>query len=334
MLMSFSPDRRTVLAGLATAAGIGMMGISPSPAAELETQAVRLGRWNDGAYCWASLYLAGELLRADGFTDVRYIQGDQTVDNSQWLADDVIDFDMNMPTMHILSLDRGAPIKVLTGVHFGCFNLIAREDIHSVAELRGRRVGVSVIGGHPHLLLSLMAGYVGLDPVHEIDWVVGDSPAALFKEGKIDAFLSGEPEPQKLRADKIGHTIVDNASDKPWSDYFCCMIAGRADYVAKNPVATKRVLRAILKSVDLCSSNPELAARQLVEGGFLPNKSDILGTFKDTRHEWRDFDAADSLRFYALRMQETGMIKSTPDDILAHGTDWRFIGQLQRELKA
>jgi len=272
-------------------------------------------------------------LRAAGF-DVRHIQGDVKADNSQWLADDVIDFDMNMPTMHILSLARGVPIKVLTGVHSGCFNLIAREDIGTVADLKGRRVGISVLGGHPHLLLSLMASYVGLDPKHEIDWVVGASRAELFKQGKVDAFLSSEPEPQKLRAEKVGHVIVNTAFDKPWSDYFCCMIAGHADYVAKNPVATKHVLRAILTSADLCSSNPELAAERIAATGLLSSKENVLGTLRDTRHEWRDFDAADTLRFYTLRMQEIGLIKSTPSEILSGGTDWRFTRELQRELKA
>jgi NitT/TauT family transport system substrate-binding protein len=40
------------------------------------------------------------------------------------------------------------------------------------------------------------------------------------------------------------------------------------------------------------------------------------------------------MRFYSLRMQETGMIKSTPQDIITNGTDWRFLKQLTRELKA
>ena len=79
-----------------------------------ETTTVRLGRWIGGAYCWASLYLAGELLRADGLIDVRYVEGDTSVDNTEWLAGGVTDFDFNMPSMHIRTIEAGAPIKVLT----------------------------------------------------------------------------------------------------------------------------------------------------------------------------------------------------------------------------
>ena len=45
-------------------------------------------------------------------------------------------------------------------------------------------------------------------------------------------------------------------------------------------------------------------------------------------------DAEDSVRFYSLRLQEAGMIKSSPQKIMAQGTDWRFFRELKKELKA
>jgi hypothetical protein len=38
-------------------------------------------------------------------------------------------------------------------------------------------------------------------------------------------------------------------------------------------------------------------------------------------------------RFYALRLREAGMIKSTPQRLIAQGTDWRFLNELKKELK-
>jgi NitT/TauT family transport system substrate-binding protein len=181
-----------------------------------------------------------------------------------------------------------------------------------------------------------MVAYVGLDPVNDIQWVVsGDAtPTQLFVEGKIDAFLGTPPQPQKLRAKKIGHTILNNTVDRPWSQYFCCMISATADYVNRYPVATKRVLRAILKAADLCVSDPQLVAQQMVDRDFVSSYDYALQTMKDIRYDrWRDFDPEDSLRYYALRLQEMGMIKSSPQKIIADGTDWRFLEELKRELK-
>ena len=49
---------------------------------------------------------------------------------------------------------------------------------------------------------------------------------------------------------------------------------------------------------------------------------------------WREYDPEDTVRFYALRLNEVKMIKSSPQRIIARGTDWRFLSELKRELKA
>ena len=49
---------------------------------------------------------------------------------------------------------------------------------------------------------------------------------------------------------------------------------------------------------------------------------------------WREYDPEDTVRYYALRLHEVGLIKSTPNKIIAQGTNWRFLDELKRELKA
>ena len=51
-------------------------------------------------------------------------------------------------------------------------------------------------------------------------------------------------------------------------------------------------------------------------------------------NKWRIYNPEDTVRFYALRLQEAGMIKSNPQRIIAQGTDWRFLNELKRELKS
>src|SRR5215813_11462254 len=98
---------------------------------------------------------------------------------------------------------------------------------------------------------------------------------------------------------------------------------------------SKRVLRAILKTTDLCASDPARAARMLVDSGFTPRYDYALQTLRDNPYDkWREYDPEDTLRFYALRMREAGFVKSSPQKIIADGTDWRFLDELKRELKA
>ena len=99
--------------------------------------------------------------------------------------------------------------------------------------------------------------------------------------------MATAPEPQDLRARKIGHTILDTAIDRPWSQYYCCMLAGSADYVSKYPVATKRIMRALLKAVDLCASKPELVAKQLAQEKFTDNYDYAYEILRDVRFTCR-----------------------------------------------
>ena len=87
-----------------------------------------------------------------------------------------------------------------------------------------------------------MAAHVGLDPHEDIDWVTESDgqPDGAVRRGQVDAFLGFPPEPQELRARKIGRVILSTATDKPWSQYFCCMLFGSREFVRDHPVATKR----------------------------------------------------------------------------------------------
>ena len=129
----------------------------------------------------------------------------------------------------------------------------------------------------------------------------------LFAQGKIDAFLGFPPEPQELRARNIGHVLVNSAVDRPWSQYFCCMLSANAAFIEKHPVATKRVLRAILKAADLCVTEPTRVAQLMVDGGFAASYDYALQTMGDVPYaRWREYDPEDTLRFYALRLHEVG----------------------------
>ena len=112
------------------------------------------------------------------------------------------------------------------------------------------------------------------------------------------------------------------------------MLAGNREFVRKYPVATKRALRAILKATEVCALEPERTAQSIVDKGFTPSYAYALQTMKEIPYnKWREYDPEDTVRFYALRLHEAGMIKSSPQKIIAQGTDWRFLTELKKELK-
>jgi hypothetical protein len=172
-----------------------------------------------------------------------------------------------------------------------------------------------------------MVAYVGLDPRKDLNVVTHPGPESirLLSEGKIDAYLGFPPEPQEMREQQIGHVVVNSTVDRPWSQYFCCLLAGNREFVRTHPVAAKRAFRAILKAADVCALEPEQSAQFIVDQGYTKRYGYALQVMKDIPYgQWREYSAEDTLRFYSLRLHEVGMIKSSPQKLIAQGTDWRF----------
>jgi NitT/TauT family transport system substrate-binding protein len=335
--MLIRPNRRNFLASASLAAAAGLLGVRPSFADEapLETTTIRLSFTT--AICFAPMDVAEEMLHAEGFSDVRYVKAEGGFSAPEMVASGDVDFGASFGGSVVYQLDAGLPLTALAGLHAGCYELFAREPIKSVSDLKGRRVGIQTLASSGHLYLSIMATYVGLDPQRDIEWIVPPDGKAMeaFAAGETDAFLGFPPEPQELRARGFDRVIVRSISDRPWSQYFCCMVYGNRAWVREHPVATKRFLRAVFKAADFCQAEPENAARRLVDRGFAPRYDYALETIRELPYElWHEYDSEDTLRFYGLRLHEAGMLRTSPNRLLAEGADWRFVNELKRELKA
>ena len=334
-------SRRDFLATLSAASAASLLGARASLADEPPPEVTTIRLRRDPSICVAPWYIAVDLLRAEGFSDIHYVPVQSGAAYSQMIGRGELDFALGDAATQVARLDAGVPITALTGVHAGCFELFAHEPIRTISDLQGRKVGIDVLGSGKHRYVAIMAASVGLDPHKDIEWVEGAAvnpfglfPLELFAERKVDAFLGFPPEPQELRARGIGRVILSMTTDKPWSQYFCCIVVGNREFVQTHPVATKRVMRAVLKANEICAAEPDRIAQLLVDEGYAQRYDYALQTLTELPYgSWREFDPEDSLRFYALRLHEVGMIESSPNALLAEGTDWRFLNELKRELK-
>ena len=277
--------RRAFLGGVAaTVATARRASAEPPP----ETSRLRLLKTS--SICWAPQYVAEDLLHAEGFSDVTYVDMPPTEAISIRLAAGEADLGMNFVGPNLVRVDAGDPVVFLAGVHVGCFEAFASDRIQRIHDLKGKTVVVEALNSANHLFFATIAAHV---------------------------------------------VLVNIATDRPWSQYFCCLLTSSKEFVRKNPVATKRALRAILKAADLCAADPERAARALVDRGFTTKYEYALQTMRELPYgKWREYDPEDTIRFYALRLHEVGMIKTTPQKLIAQATDFRFFNELKRELKA
>ena len=141
-------SRREIVKGLGALAGaVGLPGIDghsavtdPPP----ETTRIRLVK---ASLCTAPAYVAEELLRMEGFSDVQYLDDDpQEIGTSKLVATGAADLNMSFGLTTLIRVEAGEPVVMLAGVHTGCYELFGTERVRSIRDLRGRKVAVPGIG--------------------------------------------------------------------------------------------------------------------------------------------------------------------------------------------
>lgn len=152
--MPIVQSRRHLLTNIAVAGATGFAGLGAtgfyggrkSVAAEPppEVTSVRLER--DPVIC-ITPQVVEAFLRQEGFTDIRYVDMTEA-DNvpgmiPHMIARDAVDFGRSFVPDMVIGMDAGAPITVLAGLHSGCFEILARDNIRRLADLNGRTIGIS-----------------------------------------------------------------------------------------------------------------------------------------------------------------------------------------------
>lgn len=335
-------NRREFLSGMALAGTAAILGLRPElgiAAVDLpppETKTLRLRVWRPA--CWAPFHLAEPLLREEGFSDIQYLTGPgpKTI---EMFREGALDFSPSFAALDMYQVEvHQHPIVFLSGLHVGCFALVGSKRVESVRDLKGKTVWTgSVEDNGPHIYFKAVVSWVGLNPDTDVNYFWGNKDEAmeLFHQGKIDAFMSFPPGPQELMGKGIGRLLLDTNVDRPWSKYFCCIITGSREFVKNNPIATKRALRALLLANDIVANDPELTLRTLMEKGIWkkPETKYILQAIKEIPYGlWREYNPEDTIRFYALRLHEVGMIKTSPDEFIKKHTDWSHLNALKKEL--
>ena len=328
--------RALVIASAAAAAfgsRVGHASTDPPP----ETRRIRISKIPSA--CAAPIYVAETLLRQEGFEQVEYLPpmglGGGIPEAHRMGAGDV-DMGMNFAAPIVMGIDQGAAVSVLAGVHAGCYEVFANKTVANVADLKGKTV--AVLGRHSaqHTFLASIATSVGVDPNRDIRWVhhLPSEGKRLLADGSIDAYLGFPPDPQELRARKVGRSLLNSAIDRPWSQYFCCLIVANREWVARHPNAARRAVRAILKASELCAADTELAARSYLAHGFQFDPVYLRQGLRELPFgKWREYNPEETMRFYSLRLREAEMVKNAPQKIIASGSDWRILNRLRKELK-
>jgi NitT/TauT family transport system substrate-binding protein len=176
-------------------------------------------------------------------------------------------------------IEQGLDVKIGAGIHTGCLRVQAAVNgpIHSIKDLRGKRIGCPGMGTPPFIFANRVLGANGIDASKDVEWRVfpaGELGLALEK-GEIDAIADSEPIGSLLLAEGRVKNIADQAKDAPYKDEYCCAVILNGKFVANNRETAAKATRALLKGAKWVSVNPRAAARLSVEKKYLASNPEL-----------------------------------------------------------
>jgi NitT/TauT family transport system substrate-binding protein len=215
-------------------------------------------------------------------------------------------------------IEQGLDVKFLGGIHRGCLRVqtATTSSIHSVEDLRGKRIGVPGMGTPPFIFANRVLNAHGIDPGKDVTWLVfpaGELGLALQK-GNVDAVADSEPIGTLLTSDGKVRNVADQATEMPYSDEYCCAVLANGKFVANNPKAAAAATRALLKGAAWVEANPEAAARLSVEKKYLASNPELNAVaISHLRYVPSVSGAEAAVKSAAVAMQKAGMLSPATD---------------------
>lgn len=168
---------------------------------------------------------------------------------------------------------EGAGLKILGGVNNRLpYTLIARRDIASGAELKGKKIGISRYGSTDHFAVKLALSQFGLNLKSDVSIIqVGGTSArfAALKSESIDA--AGLSSALAQLARKLGYQVLVDFLDKE-IEYQQVAIIARSDFLKSRADSVRRFMNAYLEGIRHYKSHREEAVKKTVSLLQLDNR--------------------------------------------------------------
>jgi NitT/TauT family transport system substrate-binding protein len=301
---------------IATALGTLLSAAGSNQATAAESNKVRVGYI--GLTCEASIFSAVEngYFKEEGL-DVELIKCDWK-NYKDTLALGGYDITQHLVMYFLKPIEQGLDVKFLGGIHTGCLRVqaAANSQIHSVADLRGKRIGVPGMGTPPFIFATRALSNAGINASKEIEWRVFP-PAELglaIDKGQVDAVANAEPIGSLLLSTGKVRNVADEATDEPYKNEYCCEVVANGKWLSKNPKAAAAATRALLKGAKWVQANPTAAAKMSVEKKYLASNPELNATALSKLSYIPSISRAESsVRTAANEMKKAGMLAPTTD---------------------
>ncbi len=320
--------RSILAAGCLAAVSLGCGGPAAAPEASGSGPAkVRIGYL--GLTCEAAMFAAYENgYYAEEGLDVEFVKTDwDSLRDGLGLGR----FDANYHLiMYLLKpIEKGLDVKLTGGIHSGCLRLQTRtdSDIKTVADVKGKRIGVqTALGSPPFLFTNRVLKAAGMDPAKDVEWVAmaSDVLGLALENGQVDAVCNAEPIGSILLSQGKVRTIADSAVDEPYNTEYCCAVVVSGKLAREAPATAAKVTRSLLKGAAWVDANPTAAAKLSVEKKYVASSVDVNAqAISKLKYTPGVVDCRDSVLAASREMKKIGLLDSSTDPAVLARNAWQ-----------
>ena len=226
---------------------------------------------------------------------------------------------------------RGVPVRLVVAfVPTLPIMLVAAPEFKSVMDLKGRAIGIGVVGSSPHIVTRLILKHFGLDPDKDVKSVPGgsaDSRLAALKQGLIAAAVV--PPPFDFIAKKLGFNILARAQDL--LTYPEGGLSTTTKKIKERPDEVKRVIEAGIKANRYIRTEREGTIQFLMEWQKI-DKEIAAATYDSVAKAYSENGTVpeDGLRIVIEEAKKSA--KVTHEVSISQVADFSMLRQAQKEL--
>jgi len=233
--------------------------------------------------CQAPIFVAHDLgfFKKEGL-DSELVFSEFDVQKEQ-LATGKIDAVSGLLDKWLKPMEQGLDIKFSAGIHFGCLQILVPIDspIKSVRDLKGKRIGVPVIGDGPTVFASRVLVKNDLNPKSDVQWLSFPQQmlTVAMEHKDVDAVSLGDPLTEIAVQQGKARSLVNASTDAPWKNDYCCLVALNGAFAKRDPQTAAAITRAILNAAVWVREHPREAASLMIEKNYIPSKDVQLNAY-------------------------------------------------------
>lgn len=295
-----------------------LLTVFAAPVQARELQKVNIGYF--GVICELATYIAIE----KGFFAEEGLEANLIKANWDGLKDGIasgkLDAVSNLLMNWLKPIEQGIDVKLTIGFHTGCLKLIASEKsgIKTIADLKGKRVGVNGIGGSAHLISYRAAHRAGLDPAKDIEWKAYSNPELrlALEKGEVDAVAGSDPATALIEKNVPSVTLIDIAVTPPFDKEFCCLLGINGKLVKNNPQLATKIARAHAKATKWISENRAETIDIIIDKNYVPIERELAAEVLQHYYYYPTVDAAKKALFEAAQeLKDIGLLDKSTDPV-------------------